>query len=77
MKQYVPKRPICHGFMVWVLADGTNGFFVDMEVYMGKTSDGDTTEHGLGERVVLKLTEEFQNLNHWVFCDNFFTSPRL
>ena len=26
---------------------------------------------------MLKLTEEFQNLNHWVFCDNFFTSPRL
>jgi len=77
MKQYVPKKPIRRGFKVWVLADGRNGFFVDMEVYVGKASDGVTTEHGLGERVVLQLTEEFRNLNHWVFCDNFFTSPRL
>ena len=44
---------------------------------MGRPSDGDTTEHGLGERVLLQLTEEFSNLNHWVLCDNFFTSPGL
>ena len=59
------------------MADGMNGFFMDMEVYVGRPSDRDTIEHGLGERVVLQLTEEFHNLNHWVFCDNFFTSPGL
>ena len=64
-------------FKVWVVADGTNGFFMDIEVYVGRPSDRDTTEHGLGERVVLQLTEEFCNVNHWVFCGNYFTSPGL
>ena len=73
MKQYVPKKPIRQGFKVWVVADGMNGFFMDMEVYVGRPSDGDTTEHGPGKRVVLQLTEEFCNVSHWVF----FTSPGL
>ena len=62
---------------MWVVADGSNGFFLDVEVYVGKPSDGSTTEHGLGERVVLKLTEQFRNKNYWVFCDNYFSSPAL
>ena len=62
---------------MWVVADSSNGFFLDVDVYVGKPSDGDSTEHGLGERVVLKLTEPFCNKNYWVFCDNYFSSPAL
>ena len=62
MKQYVPKKPIRRGFKVWVVADSSNGYFLDVDVYVGRASDGVTTEHGLGEKV-LKLTEQFSHRN--------------
>ena len=62
---------------MWVVADSCNGYFLDVDVYVGRASDGVTTEHGLGEKVVLKLTEQFSHRNHRIFCDNFFTSPKL
>ena len=62
---------------MWVVADSSNGYFLDVDVYVGRASDGVTTEHGLGGKVVLKLTEQFRHRNHRVFCDNFSTSPTL
>ena len=75
MKQYLPLKPTKHGFKVWVVAESTTGYFLDLQVYVGKETEA--TEHGLGERVVLQLTEQFRRKNHQVFCDNFFSSPRL
>ena len=34
-------------------------------------------EHGLGESVVLKLSEKIQGLYCQVYIDNFFNSPLL
>ena len=42
---------------------------------VGKESG--SSEHGLGERVVLELTEKYRGKANRVFCDNFFSSPRL
>ena len=53
MKQYMPMKPVKWGFKVWVRADAVTGYFCDCDVYIGKPSDGCTTETGLGERVVL------------------------
>ena len=64
-------------FKVWVIADSKNSYFLDVDIYVGRPSDGDNTERGLGERVVLQLTEQFRNKNYRVFCDNFFSSPAL
>ena len=75
MKQYLPKKPIKRGFKVWALADSNNGYFMDMQVYVGK--ENATTDHGLGERVVLHLTAPFHGRNHRIFCDNYFSSPCL
>ena len=77
MKQYVPKKPVRRGFKVWVVADSENGYFLDVDVYVGRPSDGVSTEHGLGERVVLQLTQPFRQKHYQVFCDNFFSSPAL
>ena len=74
MKQYIPKKPVRRGFKVWVVADR---YFLDVDVYVGRPSDGVSTEHGLGARVVLQLTEPFCHRNHNVYCDNYFTSPAL
>jgi len=77
MKQYLPKKPAKRGFKVWMIADSCNGLFLDVEVYVGKPSDGMTSEIGLGERVVLQMSEPFRGQHFHIFCDNFFTSPNL
>ncbi len=75
LKQYMPMKPIKRGIKVWVLADSNNGYFSRLEVYTGKKSTG--TELGLGTRVVLDLTKDFQHKWHRVYCDNFFTCKAL
>ena len=74
IKQYVPKKPDRRGFKVWVVADSMNSYFLDVDVYVGRPSDGVSTEYGLGERVVL---QPFRHKNHQVYCDIFllFSSP--
>ena len=49
MKQYVPKKPIHRGFKVLVVADSSSAYSLDVDMYVGKASDGVTTEHGLSE----------------------------
>ena len=75
MKQYLPLKPVKQGFKVWVVADSANGYFLDLQVYVGK-EDGER-EYGLGESVVLCLTEQYRGKQHRVFCDNYFSSPTL
>ena len=65
------------GFKVWVRADSGTGYFCDFDVYVGKPSDGTTTEVGLGERVVLQLSASLRGGNYQLFFDNFFTSCHL
>ena len=77
MKQYMPLKPTKRGFKVWVRADAVTGFFCDFNVYVGRPSDGESTEVGLGERVVLQLCSPLQQGNYQVFCENFFSSCSL
>ena len=75
MKQYMPKKPIKHGFKLWVRGDATNGYVSELEVYVGKTtSDG---EKGLGRHVVEKLINKLKGKYYHVYFDNFFTSVTL
>ena len=77
LKQYMPMKPIKRGFKVWVRADAVNGYFCTFDVYVGRPSDGRSTEVGLGERVVLQLSEGLQGGNYQLFFDNFFTTCHL
>ena len=60
LKQYMPQKPVKRGIKVWMLADTTNGYVTSLEVYTGKK--GNTTEVGLGGKVVISLTKHLQNL---------------
>ena len=73
MKQYLPLKPTKRGFKVWVEADAVTGYICDFDVYVGKPSDGVSTNSGLGERVVFQLCRPLQGGNYQVFCDNFST----
>ena len=80
MKQYLPMKPTKRGFKVWVRADAVTGYFCDFNVYTGKSppSEGEELgDFGLGERVVLELTECLRGGNYHIYCDNYFTTCHL
>ena len=54
MKQLMPQKPVKRGFKVWVRADTATGYFCDIDMYVGKPSDGVRIEVGLRERVILQ-----------------------
>eukprot|EP00102_Acyrthosiphon_pisum_P023364 XP_016660574.1 PREDICTED: piggyBac transposable element-derived protein 4-like [Acyrthosiphon pisum] len=76
MKQFMPLKPIKRGFKVWALADSQSGFLLNFDVYTGKKSDGNV-EYGLGENVVISLTDTLKNKFYCIYFDNFFTSIPL
>ena len=73
--QYMPKKPTRFGIKVWVIAEAKTGYVLDFAVYTGAT-DGKKAKN-LGQRVVLKLMEQYQGIGHCLFIDNFYTSPSL
>ena len=74
MKQYLPLKPVKRGFKVWAMADASNGYMYDFNVYTGATGERET---GLGEKVVLTLAESIKGRNHQLYFDNYFTSISL
>ena len=75
LKQYMPKKPVRRGIKVWALADSENGYIANFQVYTGK--HGDSTEKGLGAKVVKHLTSPYVNSCRHVYFDNFFTGIDL
>lgn len=73
LKQYMPLKPIKRGFKVWVLCCAVTGYMCCMEIYEGK-KDKPSSEVGLGEEVVMKLTQTFVGLGFCVYFDRFFNS---
>ena len=74
MKQCLLKKPIKRGFPVLALADSNNGYFTDMQGYVGK--ENAITDHGLGKLIVLDLTAPMVKTIAF-FCNNYFTFPCL
>ena len=59
------------------MADATNGYILEQQIYTGKNCEQRTAEVGLGTRVVLDLTQGHENQVYIVVTDNFYTSPTL
>ena len=55
LKQYMPLKPVKRGIKVWALADATNGYICNFQVYTGR--QGDSVERGLGANIVKTLTK--------------------
>ena len=73
-KQYIKNKPIKWGFKWWCRCSSVTGYLYQFDLYLGKK---ESTEFGLGESVVLQLTESLKDTYCTIFCDNFFTSPNL
>ena len=73
-QEAIHAQQTCEAGFMWVRADAVTGYFCDIEVYVGKPSDGTISETGVGERVVLQLSECLRCGNYQLFCDNYFIS---
>ena len=51
---YMKKKPIKWGFKFWIQCGAKSGYVYEFEAYLGKKTK---TEFGLGEPVVLLLSE--------------------
>ncbi len=77
IRQYMNDKPTKWGVKLWVLADSDNGHTVDFNIYIGKDAAQETSEHGLGYDVVMKLMEPYLGQGYHLYLDNFYTSPVL
>lgn len=75
MKQYCPMKPIKRGYKIWCLAD-QHGYIKKFSIYQGKDEalEEKFAGFGLGERVVLSMTENEWGKNKIIYFDNYFTS---
>ena len=77
IRQYIKDKPTKWGIKLWVVADSSNGYTVDFDVYIGRAAGRNVSENALGYDVVMKLRQPFLNQGHYLFVDNFYTSVTL
>ena len=75
MKQYLPLKPTKRGFKVWIIADSKNGYFLDLQVYVG--SEGEGAEHGLGRELCWVSRSNIAGCTTSSTATTFFHPPRL
>ena len=72
---YMPKKPGRYGIKIWIAADSSTGYVLNLQIYEGKI--GGAPEKDLGMRVVLDLLELYEHTHRGITGDNFFTSLNL
>ena len=74
MQQHIKKTWIKWGFGMWYRCAPKTGYLYQFDIYTGRKK---TTEFGLGESVVLQLTEKLNGSFCPIFFHNFFTWSSL
>ena len=62
---------------MWVLADSSNDYTIDFDIYIGKDAGRLVSENGLGYDVVMKLMQPYLHQGYHLYFDNFYTSFAL
>ena len=73
MTQFNKDKPIRWRIKVWVLADSSNGYTIDFNVYIGKVAGQDVSANGLGYDVVMKVMNPYFHQGYHLYVDNFYT----
>jgi Transposase IS4 len=73
---YMPSKPAKYGLKVWCLCDVGTSFACNLQVYLGKATDG-VTEKKQGARVVKDLVTFLFGSGRNVTTENFFTGYEL
>ena len=74
MRHHIKNRGFKRGFRMWYRHAPKTGYLYESDIYTGRK---EATEFGLGESVVLQLTEKLNGSFCCIFFDNFFTWPLL
>ena len=77
IRQYIRDKPTKWGIKLWVLADSSNGYTVDFDIYIGRAAGRDVSAHGRGYDVVMRLIQPFLRQGYHLFVDNFYSSVTL
>ena len=73
-KQYCKDKPVMFGIKVFLLADATNGYNYNFNVYSGKDAD---SHFGLCSRVMIELAQPLFDKGYEIYTDRLYTSPLL
>jgi len=73
IKQYIPSKPHKWGYKIWCLA--SDDYLLHFEVYAGK--EDAPSDAGATVDTVLRMTQDYQQQQHVLYVDNWFTSPAL
>ena len=76
-RQFIKDKPTKWGIKLWVLADSSNGYTVDFNIYIGRAAGQTIGEHGLGYDVVMRLMAPYFGKGYHLFVDNFYSSLTL
>ena len=71
-RQFIKDKPTKWGIKLWVLADSSNGYTVDFNIYSGRAAGQTIGEHGLGYDV-MRLMAPYFGKGHDLFVDNFYS----
>ena len=76
--QYLLKKPTKFGIKVFVNSEAKTGYVLTFQIYTGKVSSSEeSSSKGVGHRIVMELLQPYLGKGHWVFTDNFYSSPTL
>ena len=76
IRQHIWDKPTKWGIKYWVLADSSNAYVVNFNIYAGR-AEGTISQHGLGYDVVHKLMLDYEGQEYHLSCDNFCSSVTL
>jgi len=75
-RQYIPKKSKNSGTKIYKLCD-KSVYTYDIKLYLGRDSHSATEDMTATHTTVRHLTGRVEGLEHKLFMDNFFSSPRL
>lgn len=75
-RTYNPDKPNKYGMKGYMLCDSDNGYCLKFQLYTGKSSVR-PSENGATYDLVMKLTRGYYGKGHILYCDNYYSSPRL
>ena len=73
-RQFIKDKPTKWGIKLWVLADSSNGYTVDFNIYIGRAAGQEVGANGLGYDVVMRLMTPYYNKGYHLFVDNFYST---
>lgn len=76
MTQYMKEKPTKWGIKLFVLAESSNGYTLNFNLYVGKSHI--PSVHGLSYDAVMDLIQPSHlGTGYHIYIDNFYTSPKL